>query len=118
MGCLNKVNNTTKENTTHNIQLITGRFFYTSKQITVDKAKHECLAMQYSHHAANEQLLSKITLLTGRHNSKQLNIYLGCPNLTILVVAVVGNTLHSIDISFKVILILLNNEENGESVVY
>lgn len=49
---------------------------------------------------------------------KQLNIYLGCPNLTILVVAVVGTTLHSIDISFKVILILLNNEENGVSVVY
>lgn len=49
------LNNTTKENTTHNIQLITGMFFYTSKQITVDKAKHECLAMQYSHHAANEQ---------------------------------------------------------------
>lgn len=53
------LNNTTKESyTTHNIQLITGTFFYTSKQITVDKAKHECLAMQYSHHAANEQLLS------------------------------------------------------------
>lgn len=49
------LNNTTKENTTHNIQVITGTFFYTSKQITVDKAKHECSAMQYSHHAANEQ---------------------------------------------------------------
>lgn len=49
------LNNTTEENTTHNIQVITGTFFYTSKQITVDKAKHECLAMQYSHHAANEQ---------------------------------------------------------------
>lgn len=41
------LNNTTKENTTHNIKVITGTFFYTSKQITVDKAKHECLAMQY-----------------------------------------------------------------------
>lgn len=49
------LNNKSKENTTHNIQLITGTFLYTSKQITVDKAKHECLAMQYSHHAATEQ---------------------------------------------------------------